>query len=109
MRRVTTFVVLVAPALLWLGMHLLFGEVAGLAWHPSGAGSSVAVCGLLGALAIVLWRRVQTLGARVGASILIAMGAALTLSADLHGPPILAGAIVALVLHRSAGRRGERA
>lgn len=33
------------------------GEAAGYAWDPHGAGSSVAVCGLLGGLLAFTWRR----------------------------------------------------
>ena len=48
----------------WLAGYLgagLAGEIAGLAWQPTGAGNSVAICGLAGLLAAVLWtRRVET-------------------------------------------------
>jgi len=42
----------------WLVCYLgagLVGELAGYAWQPNGAGNSVAVCGLAGALAVALW------------------------------------------------------
>ena len=42
----------------WLICYLgagLVGELAGYAWQPDGAGNSVAVCGLAGALVVALW------------------------------------------------------
>lgn len=44
----------------WLACYLgagLVGEIAGYAWQPHGAGNSVAVCGLAGALAVALWTK----------------------------------------------------
>jgi membrane associated rhomboid family serine protease len=34
----------------------LTGELVGYLWQPTGAGNSVAVCGLAGVLAVVAWR-----------------------------------------------------
>jgi rhomboid protease GluP len=102
---VGTALELLSNARTWLASYLggaVCGEVAGLAWQPTGAGSSVAICGLLGALAVTLWRRVPTMAARVGAAVLLGMGAALTYASNLHGPPILAGAVVAMLLDRRA-------
>ncbi len=44
----------------WLVCYLgagLAGELAGYRWQPYGAGNSVAVCGLAGALVVALWQR----------------------------------------------------
>ena len=44
----------------WVTCYLgagLAGEIVGLAWQPTGAGNSVAICGLAGALVVALWRR----------------------------------------------------
>src|SRR5262249_40872012 len=85
----------------WLGFYLLgavVGEVAGLAWKPVGAGSSVAVCGLLGSVAVWLLARVATWPGRFGAVVIVGGALLLTARHDLHGPPILAGALVAVLL-----------
>jgi rhomboid protease GluP len=73
------------------------GQLAGLAWRPEGAGSSVAVCALLGAVAIGLWQRIGSPPARAGAAFILAGAVILTCLRDLHGPPILVGAALALV------------
>jgi rhomboid protease GluP len=83
----------------------IVGEGAGLAWRPYGAGSSVAICGLLGALAIWLLGRVEARAGRLcGAAILLG-GLVLTGLRNLHGPPLLAGASVAgFMLWRARNR-----
>ena len=81
----------------WFVFYLgggVVGEIAGLAWRPVGAGSSVAVCGLLGSASVSLLR-VGTNPARMGAVFILAGGLLLIVLNDLHGPPILAGASLA--------------
>jgi rhomboid protease GluP len=85
----------------WLVFYLfggIVGEIAGLAWKPSGAGSSVALMGLLGGSAtwLLRYRPSRALGA-LGALLLVA-GAALTFLRNLHGPPLLAEALAACFL-----------
>ena len=142
----------------WLALYLaggISGQLAGLRWEPSGAGSSVAWCGLLGALAVSVLRRgddgrapgpdLTTLGLAAGALTLVVLAAgeagsplaaaavavvawtvganvarvraasgrvpvppvwlagavlvlavALVATTNLHGPPVLAGAALAL-------------
>ena len=85
----------------WLIFYLLggfVGECAGLAWKPDGAGTSVAACGLLGALAAWMLFRTKTWPARFGAIFIILGALVLTAIRDLHGPPLLAGACLAGVL-----------
>jgi rhomboid protease GluP len=82
----------------WLMFYLLggfVGECAGLAWKPDGAGSSVAACGLLGALSAWMLFRIKTWPARFGAMFIISGALMLTAIRDLHGPPLLAGACFA--------------
>lgn len=85
----------------WLIFYLtgaLVGELAGSVWKPVGAGSSVAICGLLGGLAAwLLWRR-HPLQSRFGGAIILAGALVLTGMRDLHGPPLLAGAFAAAVM-----------
>jgi rhomboid protease GluP len=93
----------------WLMFYLLggfVGECAGLAWKPDGAGSSVAACGLLGALSAWMLFRIKTWQARFGAMFIIIGALVLTAIRDLHGPPLLAGICAAsLILWREAPRQ----
>lgn len=94
----------------WLILYMtgaVVGELAGMAWKPAGAGSSVAVCGLLGGLAAwLLWRR-QPAQARFGGATILLGALVLTGMRDLHGPPLVAGALAAAVmLSRDAPHAG---
>jgi rhomboid protease GluP len=85
----------------WLLLYFaggIVGELAGGRWEPTGAGASVAGCGLLGALAVWLIARNATVRGRFGGAFILIGAAALTFYRDLHGPPILAGAILAVVM-----------
>jgi rhomboid protease GluP len=90
----------------WVIFYLsggVMGETCGLAWRPIGAGSSVAVCGLLGACALwALSRRTSWLAVMAG-MLTIVTGVVLTFMHDLHGPSLLVGALVAGV----ATRKGQ--
>jgi membrane associated rhomboid family serine protease len=89
----------------WLVLYFvpgMIGEFVGFAWKPDGAGSSLGGSGLLGALCVWIilarpaWRwqyRIWGMLGLVGAAILCAFS-------DLHGPPILAGALIAAVMLR---------
>lgn len=85
---------------LWLLIYFscgLVGEIAGYAWQPLGAGASVAGAGLLGALAawfLFVNRRPPTV---FGATILLGGAVVLTIVRDLHGPPLLVGAVMGSV------------
>lgn len=134
----------------WLLLYLsagLTGEVAGYAWEPTGAGASIALCGLIGGLYVWLVRHDTDLpriaiiygtyfvavltGAAVAGSLgvlvmfvvcmvlmmllfllpkqrrvlvfalaVVMLGSAIALTAfqDNHGPPLLMGGAVALLL-----------
>lgn len=82
----------------WLVLYFVagfVGELAGLAWKPTGAGASVACCGLLGGLAT--WRLLcdRTPRGRLIGSAILVFAVFLTGFRDLHGPPILAGICLA--------------
>jgi rhomboid protease GluP len=90
----------------WLVFYVfggLVGEVAGLMWRPHGAGSSVAVCGLLGALAVSLLSRASWTARALGAAVLCT-GVALTVAHNLHGPPV----IVAMMIAGGMRQRDQR-
>jgi rhomboid protease GluP len=93
----------------WLMFYLLggfVGECAGLAWKPDGAGSSVAACGLLGALSAWMLFRIKNWQARFGAMFIIIGAIVLTAIRDLHGPPLLAGVCLAgIMLWRESPRQ----
>ena len=94
-----TFVELMLGRRIWIAAYVaggLAGEIAGIFWQPIGAGNSVAVCGLIGVLAVWQLRRA---GIPVLARLLfpaLAFGGALLLIAnqDIHGPPLLVGGII---------------
>ena len=87
---------------LWLILYFvagIVGQIAGLYWKPTGAGASVAGAGLLGALAIwmilhPLWRT------RIGGAVIICGACTLVYFRDVHGPPLLAGAVIAFFAFR---------
>lgn len=85
----------------WLVFYLfggIVGEIAGLAWKPTGAGSSVALLGLVGGSATWLLRyRPSRALVALGVALLVA-GAVLTFLRNLHGPPLLAEALAACFL-----------
>jgi len=84
------------------------GQACGLAWRPIGAGSSVAMCGLLGACAVwALPRRASWLAVLAGLAIV--MGVVLTIMHNLHGPPLLAGALAAGLATRSPEEQPDHA
>jgi membrane associated rhomboid family serine protease len=64
----------VASRYLWLACYFgagVVGELAGYAWQPTGAGNSVAVCGLAGLIALACWRRDSRLPAFGAFSLLL--------------------------------------
>lgn len=84
----------------------IVGEIAGLAWEPFGAGASVAGAGLLGALALLLAARNKSFPAVFGAIVILGGATILTIAKDIHGPPILVGALLtALSVKRVASPR----
>ena len=82
----------------------LAGQIVGLWWQPFGAGSSVAVAGLLGATGVWLaWPKTSLPWfARIGAVVILGLAIYLVAMRDIHGPPIFVGAaLCALFLSRS--------
>jgi hypothetical protein len=87
-----------------LGLYVLgalAGHGVGQLWQPYGAGCSVAGCGVLGALALRILQRARVLQLKLGASLVLALGVATTLGRDIHGPPLLLGALLGLWCARS--------
>ena len=79
--------------LVLLALGALAGHSIGEWWQPYSGGMSVAFCGPLGALAVyVLMARFR----RFYITAVVVLAGAVVLSAitDIHGPPILVGAVV---------------
>src|SRR5204862_4640413 len=99
---VGTFVEWIYRPWRWIAFYLLAGlagEFAGYAWQPQGAGASVAGAGLLGAL--LLWlvaKHGLPWQTRIGGVAGLCAALALTAHGDLHGPPLLVGALLASAL-----------
>lgn len=95
----------------WLSTYFvcgLVGELAGYAWQPLGAGSSVGSAGLLGAIATWLLIENRRVPAMFGAVVILGGAIVLSWLRDIHGPPVLAGASVALIALRCfPGIRGN--
>lgn len=104
---VGTFVELVLGRAIWVLTYAasgLAGEIAGLFWQPIGAGNSVAVCGLIGALASWQLRRPNIpILARLVFPV-VCFGGALLLIAnqDIHGPPLLVGGAIGSLARKPA-------
>ncbi|MET8756628.1 rhomboid family intramembrane serine protease [Lentzea sp. NPDC004782] len=75
----------------------LAGHGIGELWQPYSGGISVAFCGPLGALAVyVLMARIRRF--YLTAAIVLVGAVVLSAITDIHGPPILAGAVVGFFL-----------
>jgi hypothetical protein len=99
--EVTTVIVLGVLALVFLA-GALAGHVVGEWWQPYGSGVSVGFCGPLGALAVYALRthRRRPGPQLVGPAVILAGAVVLAALADIHGPAILAGAVVGAVATR---------
>jgi rhomboid protease GluP len=84
------------------------GEIAGYAWKPRGAGSSVGLMGLLGAIAVWMLLESRRSATTIAASVVLLGAWMLTLMHNVHGPPILAGACIASIASRFTGREHTR-
>jgi membrane associated rhomboid family serine protease len=85
----------------WLLIYFtcgLVGQFFGYAWQPSGAGASVAGAGLLGSLAFWLLHNGKVVQLKIGGAIILLGALILVYYRDIHGPPILAGALIAFAL-----------
>lgn len=74
------------------------GQVVGMAWRPNGAGASVGVAGIIGALAAAFVLRSDGRGRFVFLSLYMLIVVASLAAHDVHGLPALAGGILMAVL-----------
>jgi membrane associated rhomboid family serine protease len=84
----------------WLACYLgagIAGELAGYAWQPTGAGNSVAVCGIAAVAAVACWRGDPRLPV-FGAMALVLWDAVLL--STWTWPAAIAGGVVAMVVIR---------
>lgn len=87
----------------------LAGEIAGIFWQPVGAGNSVAVCGLVGALAAwqAMRRDIPVVARLVFPLVYFAGALVLVANSDIHGPPLLIGGAVGWASKRLGGKRRD--
>ena len=90
----------------WLTIAVFAATLALIAWQPFGAGNSVAVCGLAGALAT--WQALRDdipLAARlVFPAVCFAGALVLIANSDIHGPPLLVVAVIGWLAKRSRSK-----
>jgi len=82
----------------------IVGQWAGFAWDGAGGGNSVAIAGLVGGffmLVLVHPKRVPRV-ALVMATLGLAAALVMALGREMHGPPVLAGAILGYALNRAS-------
>ncbi len=93
----------------WLVLYFvpsLIGEIGGYFWDPTGAGSSLPLAGLTGSLFVWLLLPHKALPriTRVLGALGLLGGVTLAAVRDIHGPPLIAGACLAvLLLWRKSG------
>jgi membrane associated rhomboid family serine protease len=84
----------------WLACYLfagIVGELVGYAWQPTGAGNSVAVCGIAAVVAVACWRGDPRLPI-FGAMVLVLWDAVLL--STWTWPAAIVGGVVAMVVIR---------
>jgi membrane associated rhomboid family serine protease len=82
------------------------GEIVAYTRHSNGAGSSLSICGVVGGIFTFAWAdRSEQLRFTVVLAIAGLCAAAVLSFGDLHGPPILAGAILAGVMRQKNSTR----
>lgn len=87
----------------WIVLFLagaLAGHIVGEWWQPYSGGISVGFCGPLGALAVYAVLSFPRRPQVVGPTVVLVGAVVLTVMTDIHGPAILAGALVAVVAMR---------
>jgi len=80
----------------------LAGEIAGLFWQPVGGGCSVAVLGLVGLLLVRMtaWQGQGALQRYLVPTLGFMAAFWLTMASNIHGPALMAGIAVGLVIVR---------
>ncbi|MDB6028913.1 MAG: hypothetical protein JWM68_5136 [Verrucomicrobiales bacterium] len=83
----------------------LVGEIVGYSWVPDGAGSSLGICGVMGGLLTLAYLHRQQIPGPTGIFVMAGLCGAMILSLlrDLHGPSILAGALLASMMPSRPG------
>jgi membrane associated rhomboid family serine protease len=78
----------------------ILGEIFAYRWDPTGAGSSLAIAGVMGGLFAFtfFYRSGNSRSARIFSIFGIAAAVVLSFSRDNHGPPILVGVLLASVM-----------
>lgn len=78
----------------------LFGGVVGLLWQPIGAGNSVGNFSLAGSVATLCLRQRPARPIQIPVLLTLLAGVILALWRDIHGPAVLMGALLAVLLRQ---------
>ena len=78
------------------------GEIVGLAWKPHGAGASVGIAGLAGALVAVTSARSRRPVRLVAAGGVVVVVVVSVIARDVHGLPMLTGAVLGALVSGSS-------
>jgi rhomboid protease GluP len=95
----------------WIGAYVfggLAGGVAGLAWQPIGAGNSIAVLGVAGALFAARMLRAESPRQRLHRAWPLFVCLLMAGLRDIHGLAALAGALTGLICISAIGRFDPR-
>ncbi|HZY61523.1 MAG TPA: rhomboid family intramembrane serine protease [Edaphobacter sp.] len=88
----------------WLSFYFaggLAGEIAGYIWQPYDAGMSVAGAGLLGGLAGWMISSASVWQVKLGGLLILLGALVLIWRSDIHGPPILVGCLIGVLVIRT--------
>jgi membrane associated rhomboid family serine protease len=90
----------------WLAIFAvsaLAGGTVGLAWQPVGAGTSIAIFGLAGSIAIAILRDRPGPATLLPAGLSIAAAVLLLVLKDIHGAAAVTGMTLAVLIGRAGG------
>jgi rhomboid protease GluP len=78
----------------------IFGEIFGYAWNPTGAGSSLAIAGVIGGLFAFAFAHQREIPRAARNFAATGLGGAflLCIDRDVHGPPLIMGALLGSVI-----------
>ena len=87
----------------WAGVYAVSGisaELVALDWQPVGAGNSIAVFGLAGAVVVVAWQRASNQSVTISTLLSGVVAALLVCVHDIHGLAFAVGALSAVLAIR---------
>ena len=76
----------------------ILSEILGFAWQPIGAGNSVANFSLAASIAVLCLIFNASRAVRIAAILALGAGVILLFLEDIHGPAMMIGAVIALIM-----------